>query len=117
MCKTTTVKSQISIGSSWVTNLLLSREEFADLYPDIADKYDFFNNPVPFGISNETFEQEYLRSKLWRLNNCYKIIDKHGQVIVFRLNKAQHKVYAASRVHPRVIILKSRQQGISTLWL
>jgi hypothetical protein len=30
---------------------------------------------------------------------------------------SQHKVYAASLRHPRIIILKSRQQGISTLWL
>lgn len=33
------------------------------------------------------------------------------------MNYAQHKVFAASIEHPRVIILKSRQQGISTFWL
>jgi hypothetical protein len=33
------------------------------------------------------------------------------------MNPSQHRVYAASLEHPRIIILKSRQQGISTLWL
>lgn len=59
----------------------------------------------------------YLPSKLWRLNNLYTIVDKFGKRIRFRMNLSQHKVYAASLHHSRIIILKSRQQGISTLWL
>ena len=93
----------------------LSREEFTELYPDL--EYDFFNNPMPEDISSREFEETYLRSKLWRLNNIYTIIDKYGEEVTFVMNKAQHIVYARSRVHPRVIILKSRQQGISTFWL
>lgn len=97
--------------------LAINREQFSTIYPDLAEHYDFFNNPPPAGISQEQFEQTYFKSKLWRINNLYSIIDKDGNPCTFKMNYAQHKVYAATRVHPRVIILKSRQQGISTLWL
>jgi hypothetical protein len=33
------------------------------------------------------------------------------------MNKSQHRVYSAFLKHRRLIILKSRQQGISTFWL
>jgi hypothetical protein len=98
-------------------NLRITEEQFNDLYPDMIGYYDFFNDDPPTGISNEEFENKYLSSKLWRLNNCYTIIGKGGNPVTFRMNYAQHVVYARSRTHPRVIILKSRQQGISTLWL
>lgn len=98
-------------------SLRINREKFAELYPDLAEDFDFFNNPVPAGVSADYFESVYLHSKLWRLNNLYSITDKHANVVKFNMNLAQHKVYAAHRKHPRVIILKSRQQGISTLWL
>ena len=100
------------------TNLLqLTEAEFNQYYPDLEGLYSQFNEPPPLGISKAAFEQRYLSSKLWRLNNIYTIVNKDGKPVTFRMNKAQHKVYAASRQHPRVIILKSRQQGISTLWL
>lgn len=98
-------------------NLRISEEEFDELYPDLAGLYSHFDNPPPAGISTKEFEDRYLSSKLWRLNNIYTIIDKYGQRQTFCMNKSQHKVYAASRKHPRIIILKSRQQGISTFWL
>lgn len=98
-------------------NLNITEEQFNDLYPDMIGYYDFFNEDPPVGISDIEFEDKYLSSKLWRLNNCYTIIGKDGNPTTFRMNYAQHVVYARSRVHPRVIILKSRQQGISTLWL
>ena len=79
--------------------------------------YDHFNNPVPAGISDEHFEKYYLKSKLWRLNNIYTVINKDGDPVRFVMNYAQHIVYATTRKHPRIIILKSRQQGISTFWL
>ena len=97
--------------------LAINREQFEEIYPDMADHFDFFNNPPPPGISQESFENTYFKSKLWRLNNMYKIINKDGEPCTFRMNYAQHKVYAATKQHPRIIILKSRQQGISTLWL
>lgn len=86
------------------------------MYPDLVGLYDRFNNPPVFSSSSE-FEQKYLSSKLWRLNNLYYVINKNGDRVLFRMNYAQHVVYSASRMHPRLIILKSRQQGISTLWL
>lgn len=98
-------------------SLSISRERFTELYPDLAQHYDFYNNPPPAGISKKEFERVYLCSKLWRLNNIYKIINKHGELVTFHMNESQHVAYAASRQHSRLIILKSRQQGISTLWL
>ena len=57
-------------------------------------------------------------NKLWRLNNLYHIQEKKTfKRIKFVMNTAQHLVYRDSLIHPRLIILKSRQQGISTLWL
>ncbi len=97
--------------------LAITREQFASIYPDLAEHYDFFNNPIPAGTSKEYVERVYFKSKLWRINNLYTIVNKDGEPVTFRMNYAQHKVYAATRQHPRIIILKSRQQGISTLWL
>jgi len=97
--------------------LTITREQFSRLYPDLADHYDFFNDPIPADASPTYIERVYFKSKLWRLNNLYTIVDKWGKLSTFKMNYAQHKVYAASRIHPRVIILKSRQQGISTFWL
>lgn len=97
--------------------LSITREEFRTIYaacPTIlAQEEIFYSKPK----DEADLQLNYLPSKLWRLNNLYKIIDKHGNKIRFVMNKAQHVVYAASIVHPRLIILKSRQQGISTFWL
>lgn len=57
-----------------------------------------------------------LSSKLWRMNNLYTIEDKDGVKQIMRLNHAQQKVLTQFK-HNRKIILKSRQQGISTLYL
>ena len=57
------------------------------------------------------------QSKLWRMNNWYKVIDKDGDKVWFVMNYAQHKVYARQLRHGRSIILKSRQRGISTFFL
>lgn len=97
--------------------LRISEKTFNRLYPYLEGHYNFFNNPVPADISKEDFERIYLPSKLWRLNNLYTVVDKHGNAVRFVMNEAQHVVYAMTRQHPRVIILKSRQQGISTFWL
>lgn len=98
-------------------NLRITEQQFNDAYPDLVGHYDFFNEPPPVNITDEEFERRYLSNKLWRLNNVYSVIDKYGAPVLFRMNLAQHKVYGASRRHSRVIILKSRQQGISTFWL
>lgn len=62
-------------------------------------------------------KRDYMTSKLWRLNHLYTIVDKWGTRIPFKMKLAQHKVYAETLRHPRILVLKSRQQGISTLWL
>ena len=98
-------------------NLRITEEQFNELYPDMEGYYDFFDLPPPINTTKDEFERRYLSSKLWRLNNLYSVIDKYGKPVTFRMNYAQHKVYASTRQHPRVIILKSRQQGISTFWL
>lgn len=110
------------MGNSLVTHqvpnrLSITRDQFARIYPDLAEYYDFFNDPIPHGTSKAYVERVYFKSKLWRINNLYTIVNKAGTPVTFRMNYAQHKVYAATRKHPRIIILKSRQQGISTLWL
>ena len=60
-----------------------------------------------------TFLTEYLSSKLWRLNNLYWIRDKSGELVTLRLNESQLRVLTQYK-HNRKIILKARQQGIST---
>lgn len=96
--------------------LNITREEFREIYkglPILESENLFFSAPK----TDMEVLYGYLPSKLWRLNNIYTIVNKFGERIRFRMNRAQHKVYAASLRHPRLVILKSRQQGISTLWL
>lgn len=98
------------------TCLRITREEFRKIYKGLSIlEYEdlFFTEPE----DDKDTLTNYLPSKLWRLNNIYTIVDKYGKRMIFRMNKAQHKVYAAALRHPRLIILKSRQQGISTLFL
>ncbi len=96
--------------------LSITPEQFKKIYagtPISTSCEMYYQSPV----SDKQYLNEFLPSKLWRLNNLYTIIDKQGKRIRFNMNMAQHKVYAASLRHPRLIILKSRQQGISTLFL
>ena len=48
----------------------------------------------------------------WRLNNLYKIKDKSGQVVTFRMNWAQKHLY--KHMWYLSIILKARQLGCTT---
>lgn len=91
---------------------MISRASFILKYPKLNPE-NFF--PAPF--SDTELLEKFLPSKLWRLNNLYTIIDKDGRQVIFCMNDAQHTVYSQSLQHPRLIILKSRQQGISTFWL
>lgn len=50
---------------------------------------------------------------LWRLENLYWIKDENGREIRFKLNRSQRRLLA--RLWRRNVILKSRQQGFSTL--
>jgi len=96
--------------SNWYLNI--AKEEFTKLYPN-ADITIFEREPD----SDEDLVANFLPSKLWRLNNLYTIINKEGVKVPFIMNRAQHRAYSALLQHPRLIILKSRQQGISTFWL
>ena len=58
-----------------------------------------------------------LKNKLWRLNNLYSISDRNAKYIPFVMTEAQWEVYLKSIGFKRTVILKSRQQGISTLWV
>lgn len=92
----------------------ITEEQFDRIYEGLdVDKSIFKREPA----DDEDFVTNFLTSKLWRMNNCYKIVDKKGIRRIFHMNYAQHRVYADSLRHPRLIILKSRQQGISTFWL
>lgn len=96
-----------------MNKLRISRETFLELYGDLMPYNIFITEP-----QNDTkLIEKYMISKLWRMNNLYTIVDKDGNRIPFVMNQSQHRVYAAYRKHPRLIILKSRQQGISTFWL
>lgn len=65
--------------------------------------------------SDKDFIENCLTSKLWRMNNLYKIKNKSGEVITLKLNPAQIRVCSVD--HNRLVILKARQMGISTLKL
>lgn len=59
-----------------------------------------------------------LKDPMWRLENLYKIIVKHGEddaglVMQFKPNRAQRRFL--KRLHHRNIILKARQLGFTTL--
>jgi hypothetical protein len=53
-----------------------------------------------------------IHDPVWRLNNLYRIVDKKGDSIPFKLNPVQADVLA--NLHSRNIILKARQLGMST---
>jgi len=99
----------------WLSNI--TEEQYRKIYagtPAINIIHLFREPPH----SDADYITNYLPSKLFRLNSeLYTIEDKKGVKRGFEMNYAQHCVYAASLRHPRIIVLKSRQQGISTLWL
>ena len=53
-----------------------------------------------------------IEDQYWRLNNFYRIINRDGDSIPFRLNQVQDKVLKG--LHTRNLILKARQLGMST---
>ncbi len=90
----------------------ITKSDFKDLYP-LADHDIFYRDPT----SDIELAERFLTNKLWRMNNLYTIVDKFGNIIDFVMNTSQLRVYRESLRHSRLIILKSRQQGISTFWL
>jgi len=94
-------------------SLNIPENVFDEIYGDTIDKKIFKHRPE----TDEEFIQEFLVSKLWRMNHLYTIVDKFGKKIPFKMNWSQHMIHAYSMKHPKLIILKSRQQGISTYYL
>lgn len=92
----------------------LTRKQLLKLFPQTKNYIDIFYVPPK---NDKDLIDNYLPSKLWRMNNLYTIVDKWGNKIPFRMNLSQATVKAHSLEHPRELILKSRQQGISTYWL
>lgn len=78
----------INVKSSKKGQLFLTDEEL-----------DFYNN---------------LKDPIWRLNNLYYIINKHGKKIKFKPNWAQNKIL--QNLWFFTIILKARQLGITTFF-
>lgn len=68
-------------------------------------------------MNREHDSYQELRKKLsdkeWRMNNLYWIKDKNAKEVLFKYNKPQRK-YVAEK-HNKNLILKSRQQGFTTL--
>ncbi len=62
----------------------------------------------------QTLVGTVLESREYRLNNLYTIIDKNHSVGILKLNKAQQALLRAQDEHPRVLVLKSRQRGLTT---
>lgn len=54
-----------------------------------------------------------LADRDWRLRNLYKIVDKNGDVVMFKPNTVQELFLAG--FHNRNMVLKSRQHGITTM--
>ena len=95
----------------------LTEQQYRRIYAGTPglDVIHLFQEPPS---SDADYFANYFPSKMFRLNSgLYQIENKQGNKIPFEMNYAQHHVYAASLRHPRIIVLKSRQQGISTLWL
>ena len=68
--------------------------------------------------SKEDLSLEDLKTKLtdkeWRMSNLYYIINKEGKKVLFTPNETQKVLLGYIASHPRNVILKSRQLGVST---
>ena len=97
-----------------VWTLSITERQFDSIYYGLGiDKNIFKRHPE----TDIDYAENFAVSKLWRLNNWYKVINKIGDKVWFVMNYAQHRVYARQLRHGRSIILKSRQRGISTFFL
>lgn len=79
-------------------------------------KEAYLKQNIELSDSELEFLNTSLASKKWRMNNLYTIYDKNNNKRIMRLNLSQQRVLYEFQ-HNRKIILKSRQQGISTLFL
>ena len=66
---------------------------------------------VSQNLSDKELEDR-LENQHWRLNNLYKIKNKRGEMVPYRFNWAQDRLY--KEMHYLNIILKARQLGCTT---
>ena len=92
----------------------LTANDFEKYRLELTQQY--LSAEIQLTPEQEQFVATKLGSKLWRLDSLYTIRDKNGTKMIMHLNDAQRKVATQYR-HKRKIILKSRQQGISTFML
>ena len=57
-------------------------------------------------------QKALLKSRLWRLNHLYKIKDKNGKCVTFKMTPEQLEYFDG--MHDRNVILKARQLGFTT---
>lgn len=93
---------------------ITTTSEEIDKSKKLAKQYSMME--LHLNKEQELFINNKLSSKLWRMDNLYTIRDKNNVKAVMKLNNSQKKVLSKFR-HKKKIILKSRQQGISTLFL
>jgi len=113
-----------SVILSGYTRASLSDEDFIETPQETRKELkarkklteDYKNRELSLTPEQQEFIDTKLSSKFWRLNNLYTIRDKNAKKQILHLNSAQTKVIKSFR-HSKKIILKSRQQGISTLYL
>lgn len=58
--------------------------------------------------------REKLSNPKWTINNLYRVVDKNGDDVPFKMNWAQEEMFDG--MHNRNIILKARQLGSTTFW-
>jgi hypothetical protein len=97
------------------SNEMEDREE-ARRSKELKDKYLSSMKGLKLTPEQQEFWDTKLSSKLYRMNNYYTILDKEGVKKIMVLNAAQSKILTKFR-HNKKIIPKSRQQGISTLFV
>ncbi|HDT3081178.1 TPA: terminase [Klebsiella aerogenes] len=57
-------------------------------------------------------QKKLLKNRLWRLNHLYKIKDKNGKCVTFKMTPEQLEYFEG--MHDRNVILKARQLGFTT---
>lgn len=57
-------------------------------------------------------QKKLLKNRFWRLNHLYKIKDKNGKCVTFKMTPEQLEYFDG--MHDRNVILKARQLGFTT---
>jgi hypothetical protein len=111
--------------SGWLTSRKRPAKLAKQLPPPILDSDpDRVPEPTVEGkeLLNGSYDPEFLRTHFrWYSEHCLKIADKDGNLVPLRLNHTQRVIVNTianlrqQGIAPRVIVLKSRQVGVSTL--